>query len=54
MLSAGPISHQVAYNGEHCILDLSLIDLLLIFFIWMCDFDSVVSLGFEPDNQEFD
>ena len=25
----------VAYNGKHCILDLSLIDLLLIFPIWI-------------------
>ena len=43
----------VAYNGKHCILDLSLIDLLLIFSIWMCHFDSVVSLGVELDNQAF-
>ena len=28
-------------------LDLSLIDLLLIFSIWMCHFDPVVSLGIE-------
>ena len=35
-------------------MDLSLIDLLLIFFrIRMCHFDSVVSLGVESDNQAF-
>ena len=43
-------------HSKHWILDLSLTDLLLISFfpIWMCHFDSVVSLGAEPDNQAFD
>ena len=36
------------------LLDLLLIDLLLIFSsIWICHFDSVVSLGAEPENQGF-
>ena len=43
---------MVACNGKHCILDLSLIDLLLIFSHH--HFDSVVSLGVEPDSQAFD
>ena len=45
---------MAAYNGKHCILDLSLIDLLFIFSIWICHFDSVVSLDVEPDNQTLD
>ena len=32
-------------------LDLSLIDLLLIFSIWMCHFDPVVSLGIESTSK---
>ena len=44
----------VTYNDKHCVLDLSLLDLLLIFFIWMCHFDLVVSLDVEPDIQAFD
>ena len=45
----------VDYSGKHCIFDLSPIDLLLISYtIWMCHFDSVVSLGVESDNQAFD
>ena len=35
------------------ILDL-LLDLLLIFSIRTCHFDSVVSLGVDPDNQALD
>ena len=45
---------MVAYNGKQCILDLSLINSLLTFSIWMCHFDSEVSLGVELDNQAFD
>ena len=43
---------MVDYNGRHP-LWMSLIDLLLIFPIWMCHFDSVVSLGAESDTQAF-
>ena len=32
-------------------LDLSLIDLLLSFSIWMCHFDPVVSLGIESTTK---
>ena len=50
MLLAGPIS-QVAYNDKPCIFDFLLIDLLLNFFpIWMCHFDSVVSLYVKLDS----
>ena len=35
-------------------LDLSLIDLLLIFSIWMCHFDPVVSLGIESTIKLYD
>ena len=47
---------KVAYDGRHFILDLSSIDLLLIllllfFSIWICHFDSVVSLVVERENQ---
>ena len=49
MLSSGPISHG-SLQCYTFILNLSLIDLLLIFSIWMCHFDSVVSLGVESDN----
>ena len=43
----------VAYSGKHCILDLSFIDLQLIFSISICHSDPVVSLDVEPDNQAF-
>ena len=41
---------MAAYNGRHPFW-MSFIDLLLIFHIWMCHFDSVVSLGAESDTQ---
>ena len=49
---AGPISHG-SLQCQPFILDLSLIDLLLIFPIWMCQFDSMVSLGVEFRQSSF-
>ena len=47
LLLDGPISHG-SLQWWTFILDLSLIDLLLIFFsIWICHFDPVASLGIE-------
>ena len=52
MLLAGPIL-TLAFNGKHYILVLSLIK-LVIFSLWTCPFNSIVSLGFEIDHQGFD
>ena len=36
------------------ITEISVQYLSFLFFIWMCQFDKMVSLGVEPDNQAFD